>query len=426
MMMKETTTTIVNQGKAVEIWGTYKFPPGEPMTVPTKIAQTMLQKPNFAVVSPYFDLEGLENEIEHCFWPEVRIDPELITFTEETFPAPKQQFKKSRRKLSILWVIMALHELPGGTRVIGRIMHYLKRRGHKVSFLLLDPYMAEVLEKHYINWEKDNEPPDIVVGTYFKTMLAAQELPGKKVGFIQGDEPAWPLAPQEISQAKEAFSLPDWHYITVAPHLAAKCKEAYGTHIWGSLKGNGVDCFDFSPRINNFKVRNAAFTIIRHTNPKDWPIVERAFAILKSKLGSNFRTIACGFDSLDAKTIDSYVHNASIQEMATLYSSADVYLSGSQWEGSALPPLEAMACGCIPIVTQIGTEEYLRDGVNGFIVDYNSPEQMVERTLEILRNPTLKVKMIYEGLRTAHNRTWDNVAREFESILLRKYRGERR
>jgi len=423
--MQEEQMTIVNQGKAVEIWGTYRFPPNEPQTVPAKVAKALLQKPTFAVVSPRFDLDDMASRIEHCFWPEVKIDPELITFTEETFPAPKQQFKKSRRKLSILWVIMALHELPGGTRVIGRIMHYLKRRGHKVSFLLLDSYMADVLEKHYINWEKDNEPPDVVIGTYFKTMLAAQALPGKKVGFIQGDEPAWPwLAPEEIGKAKEAFSLPDWDYITVAPHLAAKCKEAYGSSIWGTLHGNGVDCFDFSPRINDFKLRNAAFTIIRQAPAKGWPVVEQAFAILKSKLGPNFRTMACGFDAF-AGSVDSYTTRPTVPMMATLYSSADVYLSASEYEGSPLPPLEAMACGCIPIVTPIGTEEYLQDGVNGFIVDYNSPEQMAERALEIIDNPSLKIKMIYNGLRTAHDRPWDKVALEFESILLKNIGGKR-
>jgi len=40
-------------------------------------------------------------------------------------------------------------------------------------------------------------------------------------------------------------------------------------------------------------------------------------------------------------------------ELSAWYSAADFYISGSHSEGGSYALLEAMACGCIPIVTSI-------------------------------------------------------------------------
>lgn len=58
------------------------------------------------------------------------------------------------------------------------------------------------------------------------------------------------------------------------------------------------------------------------------------------------------------------LHN---QELAFWFSAADYYLSGSHREGSGFALLEAMCCGCIPIVTDIPSfKKITNDGKLGF------------------------------------------------------------
>ena len=50
------------------------------------------------------------------------------------------------------------------------------------------------------------------------------------------------------------------------------------------------------------------------------------------------------------------------------WKAVDVYLNFSEFEGTSLAMLEAMCCGCVPVVTNVsGTNDYIIDGTNGVI-----------------------------------------------------------
>jgi GT2 family glycosyltransferase/glycosyltransferase involved in cell wall biosynthesis/predicted SAM-dependent methyltransferase len=67
----------------------------------------------------------------------------------------------------------------------------------------------------------------------------------------------------------------------------------------------------------------------------------------------------------------------SENDMASLYRSASVFVSPYRGEGFSLPTLEAMACGCVPIVTAGGaTDDFVEDGV-GFRIA-SEPEDIAE------------------------------------------------
>jgi glycosyltransferase involved in cell wall biosynthesis len=53
-----------------------------------------------------------------------------------------------------------------------------------------------------------------------------------------------------------------------------------------------------------------------------------------------------------------------------------------------------MAAG-LPVVTTEagGAREIVRDGVDGFIVAYNDPRQLVERVTELYRDTTLRARL---------------------------------
>ena len=57
-----------------------------------------------------------------------------------------------------------------------------------------------------------------------------------------------------------------------------------------------------------------------------------------------------------------------------------IYINISEWEGCCLAMLEAMACGAVPVVTNVsGTSDVVRDGLTGFKIDLDEEDQMVDK-----------------------------------------------
>ena len=65
------------------------------------------------------------------------------------------------------------------------------------------------------------------------------------------------------------------------------------------------------------------------------------------------------------------------EELESWYNACDFYLSGSHREGSGYALLEAMACGCIPIVTDIPSfRKITADGQYGFLYEKGNAQQL--------------------------------------------------
>lgn len=73
-------------------------------------------------------------------------------------------------------------------------------------------------------------------------------------------------------------------------------------------------------------------------------------------------------------------------DMAAFWERQDIYLNISSSEGLCLAMLEAMACGCVPVVTDVsGVSDVIEDGKNGFVVSVEHWLQTVDK-IEILSN----------------------------------------
>lgn len=72
-------------------------------------------------------------------------------------------------------------------------------------------------------------------------------------------------------------------------------------------------------------------------------------------------------------------------ELRAWYSAADFYISGSHSEGSGYALIEAMACGCIPVVTDIPSYRKMTDNSRlGFLYKPGNPEEL-SQVLESLK-----------------------------------------
>jgi glycosyltransferase involved in cell wall biosynthesis len=88
-------------------------------------------------------------------------------------------------------------------------------------------------------------------------------------------------------------------------------------------------------------------------------------------------------------------------QLARLYSEADVFLDGSDFQGFGRCGLEAMACGAACVLTGVGgVTEYARDGENSLVVPPKQPEAFAAAITKILNDSGLKQRLVKAGFST--------------------------
>ncbi|MDD5530288.1 MAG: glycosyltransferase family 4 protein [bacterium] len=80
----------------------------------------------------------------------------------------------------------------------------------------------------------------------------------------------------------------------------------------------------------------------------------------------------------------------SEQKLASLLGESTIYVSTSFSDSTSVTLLEAMSCGAFPVVTDIiGNREWVKDGVNGYLVPLNNPAKLAEKIIKALSTPLL-------------------------------------
>jgi glycosyltransferase involved in cell wall biosynthesis len=77
-------------------------------------------------------------------------------------------------------------------------------------------------------------------------------------------------------------------------------------------------------------------------------------------------------------------------QMWSLFKKARVFVSPSIHDGTPNSLLEAMACGCFPVVGNIESmQEWVTPGVNGLLVEATSASAVADGIITALENPAL-------------------------------------
>ena len=80
-------------------------------------------------------------------------------------------------------------------------------------------------------------------------------------------------------------------------------------------------------------------------------------------------------------------------EMATLFRQAQVVVSPSIHDGTPNTLLEALACGCFPVVGDIEPlREWITQGKNGFLVDPTDPQALADAMISALQKTELRAQ----------------------------------
>jgi len=115
-----------------------------------------------------------------------------------------------------------------------------------------------------------------------------------------------------------------------------------------------------------------------------------------------------------------YLGYLNDEELANLYRGASCLVLPSFYEGFGLPPLEAMACGCPVIVSNVASlPEVCGDA--GYYVDPYRVESIAEGIYQVLTDESLRQSFIQKGLERAKLFSWEKSAKEhlkvFEEVV---------
>jgi glycosyltransferase involved in cell wall biosynthesis len=102
-------------------------------------------------------------------------------------------------------------------------------------------------------------------------------------------------------------------------------------------------------------------------------------------------------------------------EVLSLYAKADLFVYPSLYEGFGLPVLEAMACGCPVITSNVSSlPEVVGDAA--LLVDPYDVEALAQAMLTVLEDDELKKEMSKRGIAQAQKFSWDKAAAEFLAV----------
>ena len=103
-------------------------------------------------------------------------------------------------------------------------------------------------------------------------------------------------------------------------------------------------------------------------------------------------------DTCKMKGIEKYVRftgHISYKDVIRAFSSADIFVLPTYFpEGMPMAILQAMAAGLPIISTPISSiPDIIKDGINGFLIEPNSPKQLAEKILFLLHNEETKKRI---------------------------------
>ncbi|MEG0189632.1 MAG: glycosyltransferase family 4 protein [Lachnospiraceae bacterium] len=81
------------------------------------------------------------------------------------------------------------------------------------------------------------------------------------------------------------------------------------------------------------------------------------------------------------------------EDMPEFWARQDVYLNFSEYEGTSLAMLQAMAYGCVPVVTKVsGVEEFVTENYNGYVCEVGKLDQIALGIARLEKNRTYLMK----------------------------------
>jgi len=109
-------------------------------------------------------------------------------------------------------------------------------------------------------------------------------------------------------------------------------------------------------------------------------------------------------------------------QLWSLFMRSDATVSVSSHDGTPNSLLEAMACGCFPIVGDIESlREWITPGVNGFLVEPGKAQNLAEAIIQLLDHPELRKSAAEINQRLIRERAETNLVRSQIQVFYQRF-----
>lgn len=118
-----------------------------------------------------------------------------------------------------------------------------------------------------------------------------------------------------------------------------------------------------------------------------------------------------------ARNLTHRIHFAGFRpDLWSLMKGSDLFVSVSHFEGSPNTVLEAMACSCPLLVSDIVTHNELIDNTTAVIVDRNDPAAIVAGIREVFSDPEATRRRTAKAREAVEAMSIENMARQYEAV----------
>ncbi|NLW32987.1 MAG: glycosyltransferase family 4 protein [Fibrobacter sp.] len=255
---------------------------------------------------------------------------------------------------------------------------------------------------------------DVTVATTWITAFNVAKLPlrkGRKFYFIQDYENWF----DNTNLINKSYELP-LKLITISPWLSELMKNKFNREITGEIV-NGIRLDKFIPPEKK-EIKNSILMLYHEQELKGSKDGISALNMI-SKEYSDIEVTLFGIyqrpEYLDSGF--NYIQNPPVEKLISLYQKATIFIFPSHQEGWGLPPMEAMACGCAVVATNVGCIRSVNNGKNVLIVNSNDPVSIYNALKKLLEYSLLRDQIAKEGYKTVQDYTWEKAALKMERIL---------
>lgn len=287
----------------------------------------------------------------------------------------------------------------------------IKKQGTVTSWFLLNKKVKEILVPRLA--AKYIPDADITFATAWQTAEWLNTYPknkGKKMYLLQHFED-WCGTKEEIDAT---WKMP-FYKIVISNWLqeyAASLNEK------SFIVNNGLDfnSFGITTPIQNRKPFNFIM-LYHHFNWKGSADGIAAMEIVKQKFPAVSLTLF-GIDAAPKNLPSWIIYHRKPKDLKKLYNDAAVFLSASWGEGWALPPAEAMQCGCAVVITDIGGHrDYGINGTDLLLAPVKDSAGFANMIISLIENNDRRIQMAKSGNEAIQKFTWQRAYAQMKKHL---------
>jgi len=347
--------------------------------------------------------------------------------------------------MKITFVIHGL-SVSGGIKVVFEYANRLTEKGHLVTLVvpigpirdvsscvtLKERFLDRVriiINKHIVSWfpvnatikfvpslsEEYIPDADAIIATWWKTAEWVNTYPsrkGEKFHLIQGYE-VWG-GPRE--KVHETYKMP-LRKIVISSWLKGLFDSKYEL-VYGPIL-NGVNFKQFYNNDKTFNNSARIGMIYDRCNFKGSGDGIKAFEISRKKY-FDIKLVMFGrsWPGLEVPEDVEFYYDPPQNKLREIYSSCDIWISPSWYEGFGLPAAEAMACKCAVLSTDTGAiRDYAVPGETALVSPPMDPEALANNLITLLDSRDRLEKISFAGYNRIREFTWERATEQLENIL---------